>query len=62
MEKKLSIVFGLLIGGMWLGEILLENLVGTRCVRWPAPGSVGWSRYIEPATFERPSSGVLIAR
>jgi hypothetical protein len=29
MEKRLSIVFGLLIGGMWMGEILLGNLGGT---------------------------------
>jgi hypothetical protein len=28
-EKQLSIIFGLLIGGMWMGEILLENLGGT---------------------------------
>jgi hypothetical protein len=62
MEKKLSIVFGLLIGGMWLGEILLGNLGDTRWVRWPSPGSVGWSRHIEPVAFERPPVGVLIAR
>ncbi len=29
MEKKLSTIFGLLIGGMWMGEILLGNLGGT---------------------------------
>jgi hypothetical protein len=29
MEKKLSLIFGLLIGGMWMGEILLGNLGGT---------------------------------
>jgi hypothetical protein len=29
MEKKLSIVFGLPIGAMWMGEILLGNLGGT---------------------------------
>src|SRR5580704_5005708 len=29
MEKRLSIIFGLLIGGMWMGEILLGNLGGT---------------------------------
>lgn len=29
MEKKLSIVFGILIGGMWMGEIILGNLGGT---------------------------------
>lgn len=29
MEKKLSIIFGLLIGVMWMGEILLGNLGGT---------------------------------
>jgi hypothetical protein len=26
MVMELSIVFGLLIGGMWMGEILLGNL------------------------------------
>jgi hypothetical protein len=29
VEKKLSILFGLLIGRMWMGEILLGNLGGT---------------------------------
>jgi hypothetical protein len=29
MEKKLSIILGFLIGGMWMGEILLGNLGGT---------------------------------
>jgi hypothetical protein len=29
MEKELSTIFGLLIGGMWMGEILLGNLGGT---------------------------------
>jgi len=29
MEKRLSILFGLLIGGMWIGEVLLGNLGGT---------------------------------
>ncbi len=29
MEKKLSAIFGLLIGGMWMSEILLGNLGGT---------------------------------
>jgi len=29
MEKKLSVIFGLLIGVMWMGEILLGNLGGT---------------------------------
>jgi hypothetical protein len=29
MEKKLSIIFGILIGAMWMGEILLGNLGGT---------------------------------
>jgi hypothetical protein len=29
MEKCLSIFFGLLIGGMWIGEVLLGNLGGT---------------------------------
>jgi hypothetical protein len=29
MGKKLSIIFGLLIGVMWIGEILLGNLGGT---------------------------------
>jgi hypothetical protein len=29
MERRLSIIFGLLIGGMWMGEILLGNLGGT---------------------------------
>jgi hypothetical protein len=29
MERKLSIIFGLLIGGMWMGEVLLGNLGGT---------------------------------
>jgi hypothetical protein len=29
MEKRLSITFGLLIGAMWMGEILLGNLGGT---------------------------------
>jgi hypothetical protein len=28
-ERKLSTIFGLLIGGMWMGEILLGNLGGT---------------------------------
>jgi hypothetical protein len=28
-EKKLSILFGLLIGGLWMGEVLLGNLAGT---------------------------------
>jgi hypothetical protein len=32
MEKKLSIIFGLLIGGMWMGEILLGDLGGTSVV------------------------------
>jgi len=39
MEKKLSIVFGLLIGGMWLGEILLGNLGGTSVLGNLAPAS-----------------------
>jgi hypothetical protein len=29
VEKQLSIVFGLLIGGMWTAEILLGNLCAT---------------------------------
>lgn len=29
MEKRLSLFFGLLIGGMWIGEVLLGNLGGT---------------------------------
>lgn len=29
MEKRLSIIFGLLIGAMWMGEVLLGNLAGT---------------------------------
>lgn len=29
VEKRLSILFGLLIGGMWMGEVLLGNLGGT---------------------------------
>ncbi len=29
MERKLSTIFGLLIGIMWMGEILLGNLAGT---------------------------------
>jgi hypothetical protein len=29
MEKRLSILFGLLIGTMWMGEVLLGNLGGT---------------------------------
>jgi hypothetical protein len=29
MERKLSTILGLLIGGMWMGEILLGNLGGT---------------------------------
>ena len=33
MEKKLSIVFGLLTGGMWFGEIILGNLGGTSVFR-----------------------------
>ena len=55
MEKRLSIIFGLLIGGMWMGEILLGNLCGTAVFRklrdvhprvyamagWFAVGAVG---------------------
>jgi hypothetical protein len=29
VEKRLSIFFGLLIGGMWMGEVLMGNLGGT---------------------------------
>jgi hypothetical protein len=29
MEKRLSIIFGLLIGAMWVGEVLIGNLGGT---------------------------------
>ncbi|MGC1299707.1 MAG: hypothetical protein WA869_32175 [Alloacidobacterium sp.] len=29
MERRLSIIFGLLIGAMWMGEVLLGNLGGT---------------------------------
>jgi hypothetical protein len=29
MERKLSTIFGLLIGAMWIGEVLLGNLGGT---------------------------------
>src|SRR5271166_6195711 len=29
MEKRLSLIFGLLIGAMWMGEVLLGNLGGT---------------------------------
>jgi hypothetical protein len=29
MEKRLSTIFGFLIGGIWVGEILLGNLGGT---------------------------------
>jgi len=29
MEKRLSLLFGLLIGAMWIGEVLLGNLGGT---------------------------------
>ena len=29
MQKRLAIIFGLLIGAMWMGEVLLGNLAGT---------------------------------
>jgi hypothetical protein len=29
MQKRLAIIFGLLIGAMWMGEVLLGNLGGT---------------------------------
>ncbi|SPE33890.1 hypothetical protein SBA3_2070003 [Candidatus Sulfopaludibacter sp. SbA3] len=37
MEKRLSILFGLLIGGMWMGEVLLGNLGGTSVLGISAP-------------------------
>ena len=57
LEKKLSLIFGLLIGGMWMGEIVLGNLGGTsvlwslrdvhpgiyRIAAWFALGAVGAS-------------------
>lgn len=55
MEKRLSIFFGVMIGGMWIGEVLLGNLGGTSVfgnlrdfhpqiyalARWFALGAVG---------------------
>jgi hypothetical protein len=33
MERRLSLMFGVLIGAMWMGEVLLGNLAGTSVFR-----------------------------
>jgi hypothetical protein len=43
MEKRLSILFGLLIGAMWIGEVLLGNLGGTSVF--------GYLRDVHPRVF-----------
>jgi hypothetical protein len=48
MVRRLSLVFGLLIGGMWMGEIILGNLGDTavlgnyRTVHSQAYRTIGW--------------------